>query len=112
MKEYKRGLAKPNDPKNIGPDGSAYNAQHVWLTIMVFVNPAVAALPQHAHLLAEKGCYQTTRDGPPREIVQRECREDKQESVLPDSFKPLEPTPEKHNAWLEKVKARVKPASQ
>ena len=37
-----------------------YNAQHVWGTMMVFLNPTVAALPSHQHLFAEPGCY----DGP------------------------------------------------
>jgi SAM-dependent methyltransferase len=40
---------------SIGPDENPYNAQHIWLNMLVFVNPAVASLPEHAHLLAEPG---------------------------------------------------------
>ena len=40
---------------SIGPDGKIYNAQHIWLNMLVFINPAVASLPDHAHLLAEPG---------------------------------------------------------
>jgi len=39
------------------PNGEDYNAQHVWLSMKVFVNPVVASLPQHAHLFPEHGWY-------------------------------------------------------
>mmetsp|Transcript_17572 Transcript_17572/g.47900 ORF Transcript_17572/g.47900 Transcript_17572/m.47900 type:complete len:243 (+) Transcript_17572:3-731(+) len=41
----------------VAPNGNKYNAQHLWLTMKVFVNPVVAALPQHAHLFSQHGCF-------------------------------------------------------
>lgn len=38
------------------PNGEPYNAQHIWLSMKVFINPAVASLPEHAHLFFEPGC--------------------------------------------------------
>lgn len=35
-----------------------YNAQHIWMNLLVFINPSVASLPEHGHLLAEPGCFQ------------------------------------------------------
>jgi hypothetical protein len=40
---------------SIGPDGEPFNAQHIWTTMLVFINPVVASLPQHQHLMAERG---------------------------------------------------------
>lgn len=34
-----------------------YNAQHVWTSMMVFINPAVASRQEHSHLMAEPGCF-------------------------------------------------------
>ena len=50
--------------------GDPYGAQHIWSKLKVFINPAVAALPEHAHLFAEHGCYHNrTGDN----IGHREC---------------------------------------
>lgn len=72
--------------------------QHIWSTMQVFINPLVASLPEHAHLLAEHGCY-TNQKG-------IECGKDNGgiESVLPDSFKPLKLTDEMDREWSELVK--------
>ena len=107
--EWHKAKARPSEPENQGPDGKYLNAQHVWLTMMVFINPAVAALPEHAHLMAEPGCYEGRAASDHKKIVHRHCKADEKESVLPDRFKPLEVTPEKHNAWMEKVRARISP---
>lgn len=87
------------------------NAQHVWLSLQVFINPAVASLPQHAHLLAEPGCFlERAKDGSP---VNRECGtgNDEQsniETTLPDAFKPLEITEKMDHDWFEHIRAKVK----
>ena len=52
-----------------GPDGKNYNAQHVWLTLKVFVNPQVLALPEHAHLLYPYRCG-PNRDSMNPKVVQ------------------------------------------
>jgi hypothetical protein len=102
--------------KGVAANGNDLNPQHVWLTMLVFINPAVASLPEHAHLLADPGCYLTRgKSGP----VNRECGEvdpkfpgQKQtadmESVLPQEFRALKITEEQDKQWFEHVKARVK----
>jgi hypothetical protein len=114
LDERHSAQADLTNPENLGPDGEFWNAQHVWLTMMVFVNPAVAALPEHAHLMAEPGCYQG--QSAEREILQKECEETKPggeaSSKLPDSYKSIHPTKEKQQAWFAKVKARIEAANQ
>mmetsp|Transcript_25625 Transcript_25625/g.59520 ORF Transcript_25625/g.59520 Transcript_25625/m.59520 type:complete len:255 (+) Transcript_25625:3-767(+) len=93
--------------EHLAPNDKPYNAQHVWLTMMVFVNPTVAALPEHAHLLYEPGCYQNREEG---KLIQRDCGTGKhaeKETPLPDSYKPLQITPEQDKEWHEWVKARL-----
>eukprot|EP00545_Synedropsis_sp_CCMP1620_P009495 CAMPEP_0119006214 /NCGR_PEP_ID=MMETSP1176-20130426/2171_1 /TAXON_ID=265551 /ORGANISM="Synedropsis recta cf, Strain CCMP1620" /LENGTH=379 /DNA_ID=CAMNT_0006958107 /DNA_START=63 /DNA_END=1199 /DNA_ORIENTATION=+ len=76
-----------------GAKDGKFNSQHVWLHMMVFINPAVAALPQHAHLLAEEGCFKTHATvGGQRMMVHRPCGTGKNsahETVLPEEFKPI-----------------------
>ena len=31
--------------------------QHIYLSMMVFINPKIASLPRHDHLMAGYGCY-------------------------------------------------------
>jgi cyclopropane fatty-acyl-phospholipid synthase-like methyltransferase len=45
------------DKRTVAPNGEKYNAQHLWKALKVFINPVVAALPQHAHLFPEHGCF-------------------------------------------------------
>ena len=71
--------------------------QHIWSTMQVFINPLVASLPEHAHLLAEHGCFSGVKG--------IECgKEDPNESVLPGSFKPLKLTDDMDKEWLELIK--------
>lgn len=46
---------KLTQPSNF--DG--FNAQHLFYHLQVFINPAVASLPKHAHLIAGPGCWAT-----------------------------------------------------
>jgi len=80
-------------------DGKAYSVgQHLWSTLQVFINPLVASLPEHAHLMAEHGCY-TSKKG-------IECGKagNNIDSVLPDSFKPLNITDDMDKEWADVVK--------
>jgi hypothetical protein len=104
-----RSVASAEKSKGYAPNGLHLNAQHVWLTMKVFINPAVAALPQHAHLLAEPGCFLKREDGI---RVNRECGEGGQksaemESVLPPEYRALPLTQEQDDKWFEHIKARV-----
>mmetsp|Transcript_1057 Transcript_1057/g.1627 ORF Transcript_1057/g.1627 Transcript_1057/m.1627 type:complete len:380 (-) Transcript_1057:233-1372(-) len=84
------------------PNGEPYNAQHVWLTIQVFINPAVASLPEHTHLFAEPGCFSGSGS--------KECGKDPNghlETPLPDEYKPLNLTSEMDDAWVELIKNNV-----
>lgn len=72
-----------------------YNAQHVWLTMKVFINPVVASMPEHHHLFYEPGCFER-RDKD--QIIHRECGKD-EESKMPDSYKPIQLTTEMDKAW-------------
>ena len=98
-----RNVALSEKFQSAAPNGELYNAQHVWLTIQVFINPAVAALPQHAHLLAEPGCYHSRKN---KKIINRACDENK-ESKPPPEFDPLVLTPQQDNDWTDLVKKNI-----
>jgi len=70
----------------------------------VFINPAVASLPQHAHLLAEGGCYDDSNV---------HCGDEKNvnskivNTPLPDDFRPIPFKEDKHIEWEEFIKENV-----
>jgi hypothetical protein len=76
------------------PNNSTYWGQHIWVHMLVFINPTVASLPEHAHLLSELSCA----DGNKKEH-KRQCSIEKKESTLPPSFQPLPLTAEMDAAW-------------
>ena len=90
------------------PNGEYYNAQHVWLTMKVFVNPVVAALPQHAHLFPEHGCY-GGKDKVTNEMIHGPCGQGKDslESALPEEYWPLKPTQEQDQAWSDLIRQHI-----
>jgi len=93
------------------PNGKTYNPQHVWMSMKVFINPTVAALPEHAHLFGEIGCFTNMgepnrRCGIPRSPRQAETA--KQETPLDPSYYPLELTAQQDQAWFDIVKANIK----
>jgi Methyltransferase domain len=95
------------DADSVAPNGDKYNAQHVWLSMKVFINPVVAALPEHAHLFPEHGCF---GDRPGTEQKYRECGTGPHgnlESVLPQSFYPLVPTEEQEEAWRVLIRKHI-----
>ena len=76
---------------------SYYVAQHLFLTGQVFINPMVASLPQHAHLLAEHGCIGSTRTD------KVDCG-NKGTTALPKHFKAINLTEDMDENWLELIK--------
>ena len=95
------------EERHIGPHGKRYHAQHIFLSMKVFINPVVAALPQHAHLFPELGCFAKRENGT---IVHRECgtgNQAKLESKLPESFRPLPLTAEMDQRWLAMLREKL-----
>jgi len=67
----------------------------------------VAALPEHAGLFPEAGCYDETSD---RKPLHRECgtgRTGHLETKLAEELYPLKLTPEMDDAWVEHVKSHI-----
>ena len=108
-----RGIAQAEgnwpatDNRTVAPNGGKYNAQHVWLSMKVFVNPVVAALPQHAHLFPEHGCYQPPDADGKKSKVCGTGEGATLESVLPPSYWPLVPTMEQDEAWNELIRKHI-----
>jgi len=112
-----RAQAYSEQNKGVAPNGGNWDAQHIWLTMKVFINPAVAALPQHAHLLAEPDCFRKRGNG---QRFNRECGEvttDSDpvvaagaalESKLPTEFHALPITADQDDKWFQHVKSKVK----
>ncbi|CAB9507903.1 expressed unknown protein [Seminavis robusta] len=98
-----------DDPACVGPDGKLYSATHIWLHMQVFINPMVASLPEHAHLFAEKGCFEKRENG---KFVNRDCGQSSNgaataESVLPESFLPLKLTPKQDKKWFRAIQEHI-----
>jgi hypothetical protein len=53
-KEYQR---EKHNATTIFDPRFMHDGQHIRISMMVFVNPLVASLPQHDHLFAGDGCY-------------------------------------------------------
>jgi trans-aconitate methyltransferase len=104
LTEEVRQVAKIEKYNNtMAPNGEPYNAQHIWSSMKVFVNPSVAALPEHTHLFPEFGCYRDTR--------YKECgtgKDGEWETPLAKSFYPLKLTPEMDDEWEKMVKKNLK----
>jgi hypothetical protein len=95
--------------KGVAPNGKPIGAPHIHANMQIFLNPLVTALPEHAHLVYEPGCFVSRAQGV---LYQRDCDvgpEGEKETPLPDEFKPLILTKEQDDRWFEWVKARVKP---
>jgi hypothetical protein len=97
-----RTMAK-NHKTDVAPTGKTYNAQHLRLHLLVFINPTVASMPKHHHILSEHGCYVGRENN---KIVQYECgtkNEKNVETPLPADFLPLSLNPEMDAAWEKLV---------
>jgi hypothetical protein len=69
----------------------------------------VAALPEHAHLFAEHGCFDRRDEN--GKTVNRECGTSKsqpEETRMPDSFYPIKITSAMDKAWEDLVKKNIK----
>jgi SAM-dependent methyltransferase len=99
-------FAKERQMKNMtGPDGRHFNADHL-KTVKVFINPAVAALPEHAHLFPRPGCFQRyAKQGEPFAVT-RPCGK-KEETPLPASFEPLQITRDMHQRWNDLIQKDI-----
>ena len=106
--EHHFGMDNKENSTGWGPDDEPLNAQHIWLTMQVFINPMVASLPEHAHLMAEHGCY--TERTPDGKMGHKECGTGdggELESALPPSYFPLKLTPEQDQAWMARMKQHI-----
>lgn len=107
----KTASAETNAKNETAPNGKYYNSQHIWLSMKVFINPVVAALPQHAHLFPEHGCYGGKgAPGSGKMIVPKICgtgRGGELETPLPKEYWPLEPTAEQDKAWADLVRNHI-----
>ena len=111
LTEKLRNAASAEEGTCCAPNGIKLNAQHVWLRGQVFINPAVAALPQHAHLLAEPGCYDEDENGT---AIHLECGKMPDGkftavSVLPESSRAITLSQAQDDAWVAHIKPLVKP---
>ena len=88
-------------------DGSKPNPQNLY-HMLVFFNPAVGALPEHAHLFAEPGCFENHING---NLTLKDCGTGigaDQETPLPPEFKPLPIKESAHKQWEERVQKFIK----
>lgn len=93
-----------NKTASIIVEDEPYNAQHIWTTMMVFINPAVSALPEHAHLFSGIGCFQSL--GGEKGIVNKDC-DGENESKLPPEYYPLVLTEQQDEDWVALVKKNI-----
>ena len=82
---------------------------------MILTQQVVAALPEHAHLFGEVGCFQNygmpNREcGKPANPRQKKTAD--VETPLDPSFYPLKLTPEQDEAWYDIVKANISPPAE
>lgn len=81
-------------------EGKVYNvAQHLRTTLLVFINPLVASLPEHAHLFAEHGCFESGH------LIECGKKGTSSENLtpLPEKFKPLVLTNDMDKAWFDLI---------
>mmetsp|Transcript_7182 Transcript_7182/g.14152 ORF Transcript_7182/g.14152 Transcript_7182/m.14152 type:complete len:390 (-) Transcript_7182:472-1641(-) len=94
-------------------NGEPFGAQHIFMSMKVFINPVVAALPEHAHLFGELGCF--TDYGKPNRKCGTPARPGVKKSIaaaaietpLDPSFFPLVLTDAQDQAWYDIVKASI-----
>ena len=91
--------------------GEPPNPQNLY-TMLVFFNPAVGALPQHAHLFAEPGCFKeaVTKNQTVTKTNFR-CGDNigrPEETPLPPEFEPLPVSEENQLKWEEHIRKKIK----
>jgi hypothetical protein len=103
LSEQVRNVAKATKKDYQAPNGQYFDGFYIRVNMMVFVNPIVAALPQHAHLFPEPGCI-----GKGESKFNRPCRADYGETEAPDFMLPITLTKEMDDVWLDIIKMNVK----
>mmetsp|Transcript_27348 Transcript_27348/g.41384 ORF Transcript_27348/g.41384 Transcript_27348/m.41384 type:complete len:420 (-) Transcript_27348:51-1310(-) len=83
--------------------GKTLNAQHVWTSMKIFLNPTVLALPEHAHLFGEHGCF-VEMNQPKRPCGSGTHEQAKIETKLDPKFWPLNLTKAQDDEWERIVK--------
>lgn len=94
------------------PNGKEFGPKHLANSLKVFVNPVVAALPQHQHLIPDHGCFLRYNMSAGFPSVTRPCgspgvRGSELETPLPDSMLPLPVLPEMHKRWNDYIQSRL-----
>ena len=112
MSDKARNIVINESSANIPfPTGGVYRGQRMRTNFMVFINPSVASRPEHAHLLAEAGCYNELGKKSGNTAIQ--CGEEINPNAravstpLPDQFKPIPYKEEKHLEWEALIVANV-----
>ena len=98
-------IVKDNQEVDYTPDGRSMNGYYIRASLKVFVNPVVAALPEHVHLFPELGCFDKLVEG--SKIKNRECSESKYETPLDESMYPLKLTPDMDEKWMTLLKEKT-----
>ncbi|CAB9504826.1 expressed unknown protein [Seminavis robusta] len=97
-------------------NGAPPNPQNLY-NMLVFFNPAVGALPQHAHLFAEPGCYKPPQKAPDGKLIRknRDCggpaiegMSSGEETPLPPQFQPLPVLEANQRKWEEHIQKFIK----
>lgn len=108
--QVKQWVSRERGNKTLtAPNGRNYGASHVGTSLKVFVNPMVAALPEHAHLFPRNGCFKGyAPPGSEFKSLTRPCGEGSSkahlETKLPDEFVPLKLTPQMYENWHTAIK--------
>jgi len=96
------GIAKYNKKRYTGPHNVYLDGFYVRVTLMVFVNPVVAALPEHAHLFPELGCFGG------KQGTHRPCQKELGESVPKNKLMtPLNLTLAMDQEWIAWLEPKV-----
>mmetsp|Transcript_2502 Transcript_2502/g.3345 ORF Transcript_2502/g.3345 Transcript_2502/m.3345 type:complete len:368 (-) Transcript_2502:120-1223(-) len=96
LTEQARNIAREGKKDYTAPNGVYLDGFYIRVTLMVFVNPMVASLPEHAHLFPELGC-----------VGQRLCDPERGETPTPESMLPLNLTQAMDDAWNTLVRENV-----
>ena len=88
-------------------NGEKPNPQNLY-TMLVFFNPVVGSLPEHAHLFAEPGCFVNRENGT---LTLKDCGSGEnanEETPLPEAFKPLPLREAAHQEWEKRIQLAIK----
>ena len=113
LTEQARNWARATKKDYTGPNGEYLDGFYLRVTLKVFINPVVAALPQHIHLFPDEGCVSKVKDeNGQRNNVKRPCLEEYNETPLDPKLEPLKITDEMDDAWSAHIKENYLTAYQ